>query len=507
MRVLYQPAANNTASDMIARQMQSTGTRQLGRLPVMPRVQRPGFSMVPGLSGYIPNVPYQQAKRMKLGALGLTSQEVVAGGKAGIAASGAATGIASGIASAVGAGAAAGSVVPVIGTAIGAIVGLLASGILNRQDQEVGNFDQAVAIWQQNRLNVLNIANKYLVLAGLFDLSLNSPHIPIYLQYGRMGEQRFVTDLVNVIYHAATTGQITASDTPDSIFNRIVQPWINSFGKGTMQDPHGDMINLIIEGMIADYVVGQQGRWLARGGDFPFAGLPPFPLQQIIAASQPPAVVGPAPVPVTVQPTPVIPAANVPAPVLPTPVALPVPPVLAPPVVPPVNAAPTPPAATINQPVAPQVTLPAPLPVTSPSFPTGFTLVGQDANNNPVYANQQGVLYQWNGSSMVAFSGSLSGQSSSVAAQIQAAIQTALAQGQSQAQATANAMQAAQSAGVQVTPQLQQQVQDQTAVTATAPPQVTAAGIGGMFSGTTGLLVVGGVLALLFATARPAPHG
>jgi hypothetical protein len=189
----------------------------------------------------------------------------------------------SGAASGAATGASIGSAVPVIGTAIGAIAGAIGgaiAGSLNRRDPEQRNFDQAVALWQQSRLSVLNIGNKYLPLAGLFDLNLKGPHIPIYQRYGRMGEEKFVTDLVMQVYNAAQNGTITASDTPQTVMVKVVQPWIDSWGFGPMQDPHADLINLLIMGLIADYVAGLQGQWRATGGDLPrsFASLPPFSL-------------------------------------------------------------------------------------------------------------------------------------------------------------------------------------------------------------------------------------
>lgn len=204
--------------------------------------------------------------------VGATASGAAAGAAAG------ATGIAIGAGSAIGLGAAAGSVVPIIGTAIGAIVGLIASGVLSsKKDPENFNFDQAVAMWQANRLSVLNIGNKYLVLAGLFDLNIKT-NIPIYKRYGRMGEQKFVTDMMTLVYNAAQSGKITASDTPQTIMVNVVQPWIDSWGFGPMADPHADLINLILMGMIADYVAGNQTSWKAVGGDYPFASLPPFKL-------------------------------------------------------------------------------------------------------------------------------------------------------------------------------------------------------------------------------------
>jgi len=181
-------------------------------------------------------------------------------------------------------GASVGSVIPVIGTAVGAILGGIGGAIasaFSRQDQEIQNFDQASAIYHaQGASGVLNIANKYLVLAGLFDLSpsLIKGNIPIYKKYGRMGEGPFVKDMVNQIYSASMAGQISVNDTPQSIFNRIVLPWINSFGYGPMTDSNAELINTTILGMVAEYIAGLQTRWYSRGGDYGFGSLPPFAL-------------------------------------------------------------------------------------------------------------------------------------------------------------------------------------------------------------------------------------
>jgi hypothetical protein len=204
------------------------------------------------------------------------------------------------VAGAIGAGAAAGSVVPVIGTAIGAVVALLASGVLSHHKApEDANFQQAMQMADsQGPLAVLNVSNKYLVLAGLFDLLPGQikGNIPIYKKYGRMGEQRFVTDLMTLVYQAAQSGRITANDTSQSIMARIVQPWIDSWGYGPMQDHNAQMLNMILMGMIAEYAAGLQTSWLARGGQNPFGSLPPFGFP---AAAPPPQQV-PQP-PVTVQ--------------------------------------------------------------------------------------------------------------------------------------------------------------------------------------------------------------
>lgn len=196
------------------------------------------------------------------------------------------------VAGAIGAGATAGSVVPIIGTAIGAIAGLLLSGVFNKQDQEVQNFNQAIAIAKaQGPEAVINIANKYLVLAGLFDLDPGQvgPNFSPYKHYGRLGEVNFTRDMMNLIYSAAQTGQIGPNDTPQSVFAKIVNPWIQGMGPWSQSMPNAPMLQYLLMGMIAEYATGLQTRWRARSGDYPFGSVPLFslPSQAIATPAQP----------------------------------------------------------------------------------------------------------------------------------------------------------------------------------------------------------------------------
>lgn len=234
--------------------------------------------------------------------------QTITGLKAGTTAASVSTAVGVSVGSAIGAGAAAGSVIPLVGTAIGAIVGLVASGVLNRKkDPEDFNFQQAMAIAAAHGPQaVLDIGNKYLVLAGLFDLHPDQikGNIPIYKKYGRMGEYKFVTDMCNLIQSAANAGQITANDTPQTVFNRIVQPWINGFGFGTMSDSNASMITYILLGMTAEYLAGLQTQWYDVGGRYPFGSLPPFSLPAAAQPSQPQVTASPTPSPIASTPSP-----------------------------------------------------------------------------------------------------------------------------------------------------------------------------------------------------------
>jgi hypothetical protein len=172
------------------------------------------------------------------------------------------------------------AIVPGIGTAIGAVIGAIGGAIAGsfcKVDPENANFNQAVALYNENPELIYGIKDKYLVLAGLFDLCIHT-NIPIYKKFGHMGEEAFVKAMVAQINAAVAAGKITATDTATSIMNNVVQPWINSWGYGAMCDPHAAMITEVITGMILDYVEGNQHNWLAVGGCYPFNCLPAFKL-------------------------------------------------------------------------------------------------------------------------------------------------------------------------------------------------------------------------------------
>jgi len=354
-------------------------------------------------------------------------------------------------------GATVGSMVPVIGTAIGAIggaIGGVIAGAMNRSDVEVGNFNQAIAMWSANRLSILSIANKYLVLAGIFDLTpQQAGKIRIYHKYGRMGEARFLTDMCNLIYQAAQQGQITASDTPQTIYQRIVLPWEDSWGFGPEPpNPHTDFMDVLLMGLIADYVTGRQRSWVARDGKYPFGSLPAFSLPT------------PAQPPTTTQATPTLP--------------------------------PTPPAPSLGVP-ATTMTATAPS-TTTVAIPAGFSLVGA-ANGLQAYQGADGYFYSWNGTTMSPLTGTLSttgGQSFQVNAgtPVQAAAAAPVPSG------LLSTSQYAPSAGP-----------DLSAYGAYPPVTAPAQPVAPIAAGVTGAGLppwvtwgaMGGVLLILFATARP----
>ncbi len=402
--------------------------------PIVALQRHYAYSEPQNALGYLGPALAIARQRYGLGAFGAGTllTESATGVKTGVSAAGIATTIGSGVASAVGAGAAAGSFVPIIGTAIGIIVGLIASGVFShRQDPEVGNFNNAMAMYAQNPDNIFNIADKYLVLAGLFDLEPGQikGNIPIYKKYGRMGEQAFTQDFANLIYNAAQSGAIGPSDTPNSVMSKVVQPWIDNFGYGAMTDHNADMINRILTGMIAEYVTGLwKQRWYARAGDMPNWHIPTFTLPGAAGTAPGPSGTPTAAPVITAPAAPVSPLTGMTptgevdpkyGPIytrpgdlnryvaygngvmslgIPVPTATPVPVLQTSPIAFPLPVTPTP--ITLPTPVSP------PPQASAIALPPGFTVTGADANTNlPLYVGTDGRTYTWNGVLMSPFSG------------------------------------------------------------------------------------------------------
>lgn len=184
------------------------------------------------------------------------------------------------------AGAAIGSVVPVIGTAIGAVVGgavgLISSAIgpgkTDPETQDVKSLINAVGSNPSQASAITSsVQNPYVQLAGLFDE--NSSTLPMYQQYGRMGEQKFTTDMVSQINNAVSKGTISSTSTPEQVYNQVVAPWVASMGNGwsNVGSTYTATTQGLLQQMVSQYVSGQaQSDWKSVGGTSIFSGLPQF---------------------------------------------------------------------------------------------------------------------------------------------------------------------------------------------------------------------------------------
>jgi len=186
-------------------------------------------------------------------------------------------------------GAAIGSIVPGIGTAIGALLGGAAgalssafgSGKVAAENAPFEGYTQAY-----NKANQMDpkmaqnlaqtVQNPYLPLAGYFDLRSNQlkGNNPMYAQYGRMGEQKFVNDMVGQINQAAKSGAITNQDDANAIYNKVVDPWMASWGKGQSTDSNAAAMKGLLTQMISQYSSGDAAKnWTSIGGDQTFKNI------------------------------------------------------------------------------------------------------------------------------------------------------------------------------------------------------------------------------------------
>lgn len=241
----------------------------------------------------------QQRQLASLGYLGAAGASVYSGPPVGVGAGkGAEIGAAQGASLGT-------TIMPGIGTAIGAVIGAIGgaiAGAIGKQDPEINNFNAALALWQQQPDAIYKLANKYMALAGFFDLTpQQAGRIRIYRKYGRMGEEAFTRDLTAQVYQAAQAGVIKPSDSAVSVYQKIILPWEDSWGFGPEpSNPHSDFMDRLLTGLIFDYVTGYgPSHWYSRSGPLPasFSSIPPFQFPGTISATASTATVAQPPTP------------------------------------------------------------------------------------------------------------------------------------------------------------------------------------------------------------------
>jgi hypothetical protein len=175
------------------------------------------------------------------------------------------------------AGAAIGSVVPVVGTLVGGLVGgavgalssAFGNGKVDPENQNFEGYTQAfnkAPAAQQGQI-AASLQNPYLPLSGYFDLRSNQMkgQNPIYTTYGRMGEQKFTTDLISKVSQAKSAGLTD----PTQVFNSVVQPWLNSMG--TWNDSNKAAMTGLLQNMTGQVLSGSyQQNFKAIGGQTVF---------------------------------------------------------------------------------------------------------------------------------------------------------------------------------------------------------------------------------------------
>jgi hypothetical protein len=161
-------------------------------------------------------------------------------------------------------------IMPGIGTAIGALGGAAVGAVSSlfgpgRMDPENVSWDQYAAAYSQQGAGGVAGATpsqNFQMLAGIFDARGSS--IPFYNQFGRMGENQFMSAMTGKINQALASGQISGSSTPDQIYSSVVQPWINQMAPGGWQAsytakgaPEQQAIGNLLTNLIGQWQSGQ----------------------------------------------------------------------------------------------------------------------------------------------------------------------------------------------------------------------------------------------------------
>lgn len=171
-------------------------------------------------------------------------------------------------------GAAVGTIFPGIGTAIGAVAGAVIGGIggavssafgPGAKDPEQNNWDTYFSAYQKGGSQAVSGgtgADNYQTLAGIFDA--RSSDVPFYNQFGRAGEGTFMSSMGNQINSAISSGTISKSATPQQIYSKVVQPWINSMpGASSYNQSNGyqgdaPAISQLVQNLIGNWQSGQK---------------------------------------------------------------------------------------------------------------------------------------------------------------------------------------------------------------------------------------------------------
>lgn len=175
------------------------------------------------------------------------------------------------------AGASIGSIIPGVGTliggAVGGAVGAIASafgpGAKDPETVGVNKLIDAVGAHPQSAAQLTAaVQNPYVAMAGLFDRHEST--LPMYAQYGRMGEQKFTTDLVSKVQAAQKQGL----QDPNQIYQSVVAPWVNSMGKGwgNVGSTYQQTTQGLLQNMVGQITSGSyQQNFRAIGGQAIFA--------------------------------------------------------------------------------------------------------------------------------------------------------------------------------------------------------------------------------------------
>lgn len=149
-----------------------------------------------------------------------------------------------------------------IGAAIGGTVGAVASIFgPGREDAEnVGWNQYAQAYDKSGAAGVAGAtpSQNFQALTGIFDSRGSS--IPFYGKYGRQGENQFTSDMMKQVNSAISSGKVAPGATPQQIYAKVVEPWINSMSPGGWQNSY-TVQGASEKGAVGNVLTSLIGQW------------------------------------------------------------------------------------------------------------------------------------------------------------------------------------------------------------------------------------------------------
>lgn len=190
---------------------------------------------------------------------GATGQDTINGAEAGAAVSGAFAAY----------GATIGSVVPVVGTIIGAVIGAAVGALSSafgggKADPEqaiANNYTAAITSQGPSAASQATPQQNFEALAGYFDAKNNtSGHSePVEQVFGRMQEGPFLSQLMQQVNTAITSGKLPPNASADQAYSQVILPYINSKGAtiATAPGSEGVALTTAITNLIGQWMTGQ----------------------------------------------------------------------------------------------------------------------------------------------------------------------------------------------------------------------------------------------------------
>jgi hypothetical protein len=171
------------------------------------------------------------------------------------------------------------AILPGVGTAIGAVGGAAVGAISSlfgpgKKDPETQTWDNYAGTFASKGAQGVSgatPAQNYQMLAGIFDA--RSSNIPFYQKFGRMGEGAFMQSMTSQINQAVTSGKVPKNATAQEIYQKVVEPWINSMSPGGWQNtstskgaPEKQAIGNLLTNIIQQYQQGMGGKFTGIAG-------------------------------------------------------------------------------------------------------------------------------------------------------------------------------------------------------------------------------------------------